>query len=284
MVENSGVVQFSCPECGKCAEVHKMSSTLDFNPWIDISVKCERRFDEMRLNECPGLWPEYVRADKKETRRGIKPLSAVLGFPRPLTICDWCHSLIALSDGPVFAPATAAKILRMIPKAGRPNRKIGYPPKTLRAQSPPPCKRSPKATKNFKKMQDLESELGNRRTEHARCRLTRRATPVLRPCVTSRDGLRHLVASAPTVYTTRQLSARLLEEACGIGLPAGTLNIGNPFFAHWPRARTAFAADNCPIKFPKDRLAPFYGQTRSFCATAQEATFCDNCHYETRPD
>jgi hypothetical protein len=23
----------------------------------------------------------------------------------------------------------------------------------------------------------------------------------------------------------------LLEEACGIGLPAGTLNIGNPFFA-----------------------------------------------------
>ena len=117
------------------------------------------------------------------TRRGIKPLSAVVGFPRPLTICDWCHSLIALPDGPVFAPATAAKILRMIPKAGRPNRKIGYPPKTLRAQSPPPCKRSPKATKNFKKMQDLESELGNRRTEHARCRLTRRAnsgSPALR--------------------------------------------------------------------------------------------------------
>jgi hypothetical protein len=32
-------------------------------------------------------------------------------------------------------------------------------------------------------MQDLESELGNRRTEHARCRLTRRAnsgSPALR--------------------------------------------------------------------------------------------------------
>lgn len=70
MVENSGVVQFSCPECGKCAEVHKMSSTLDFNPWIDISVKCERGFDEMRLNECPGLWPEYVRADRR--KRGVE--------------------------------------------------------------------------------------------------------------------------------------------------------------------------------------------------------------------
>jgi hypothetical protein len=67
-----------------------------------------------------------------------------------------------------------------------------------------------------------------------------------------------------------------------IGLPAGTLNIGNLFFAHWLRADT-FAADNCPIKFPKDRLAPFYGQTRSFCATAR-SDFVTIVTHETRPD
>jgi hypothetical protein len=69
MAEDNGVVQFSCSECGKRAEVHRMSSTLDFNPWIDIRIKCRRGFDEMRLNECPSLWPEFIRTDRK--RRGM---------------------------------------------------------------------------------------------------------------------------------------------------------------------------------------------------------------------
>jgi hypothetical protein len=68
MAEDEGVVQFSCPECGKRAEVHRMWSILDFNPWIDIRIKCRRGLDEMRLNECPNLCSEIRQRGSKETR------------------------------------------------------------------------------------------------------------------------------------------------------------------------------------------------------------------------
>ena len=70
MIENDDVVQFRSPECGKRAEVHRVSSTLDFNPWLDIRIKCRRGFDEMRLNECSSLWTEFVRWSERDEAGG----------------------------------------------------------------------------------------------------------------------------------------------------------------------------------------------------------------------
>jgi hypothetical protein len=67
MVANEGDVEFSCPECGKRVEIQRL--TLEFNPWVDITIKCRRGFDEMRLTACPGLKREYIKAVKEARER-----------------------------------------------------------------------------------------------------------------------------------------------------------------------------------------------------------------------
>jgi hypothetical protein len=56
-------VAFKCRDCGKRAELCA-PPTQYFNE-IDSSTKCLRKLAGTQVTRCPGLWPEYLKADRK---------------------------------------------------------------------------------------------------------------------------------------------------------------------------------------------------------------------------
>jgi hypothetical protein len=115
--------------------------------------------DAVRKIEMLKRWGEHIRQSdwRKSLLNYLDSAEKVSGWRNTA-----CHTLLVPApDGPVFAPATAARLLKAIPKDGKPENEDRVSAEDLKgaiASAMQTLAEGDKLIENFKKMQTLRKE------------------------------------------------------------------------------------------------------------------------------